>query len=158
MSRRRTEGAVSLRMHSFMRLPTTLHTSVAAFFLESFRRSGLPLLSGPRAHPDVCPPLTDTEITMTPLRLASAGLALFVITQFSHAQAAGAADRRNAPRGAIEAARPDAGVPRVRVGLSDDGTKLVLPWFVDELIATVNAGESPDVAVRDYAGRLRRGL
>ncbi|MCZ2897533.1 hypothetical protein MTR01_26275 [Burkholderia thailandensis] len=102
--------------------------------------------------------MTDTEITMTPLRLASAGLALFVITQFSHAQAAGAADRRNAPRGAIEAARPDAGVPRVRVGLSDDGTKLVLPWFVDELIATINAGESPDVAVRDYAGRLRRGL
>ncbi len=43
---------------------------------------------------------------------------------------------------------------RLQIGLSDSGTKLVLPWFVTELKDAVNEGRS----LEDTARGLARGL
>ena len=42
----------------------------------------------------------------------------------------------------------------LRVGLSDPGTQLVLPWFLADLVDAVNERTSP----RDFAKKLRNGI
>ena len=65
-----------------------------------------------------------------------------------HAQARRGADRRRA------AAAPAASREGLRIGLSDSGTKLVLPWFVTELTDAVNQGKSAG----DTAKALAQGF
>lgn len=43
---------------------------------------------------------------------------------------------------------------RLRVGLSDPGTKLILPWFLADLVDAVNQRTSP----QDVAKTLRDGI
>jgi hypothetical protein len=43
---------------------------------------------------------------------------------------------------------------RLRVGLSDPGTQLVLPWFLADLVDAINQRSSP----QDFAKRLRDGI
>lgn len=43
---------------------------------------------------------------------------------------------------------------RLRVGLSDPGTQLVLPWFLADLVDAVNGRASP----QDFAKKLRDGI
>ncbi|MGN7101644.1 hypothetical protein ACTHR6_08550 [Ralstonia holmesii] len=54
------------------------------------------------------------------------------------------------PAKAAEPASPD----RLRVGLSDPGTQLVLPWFLADLVEAVNRRASP----QDFAKTLRDGI
>ena len=49
-----------------------------------------------------------------------------------------------------EPASPD----RLRVGLSDPGTQLVLPWFLADLVEAVNRRATP----QDFAKTLRDGI
>ena len=57
----------------------------------------------------------------------------------------------DAPQGA---AAPAASREGLRIGLSDSGTKLVLPWFVTELTDAVNQGKSAG----DTAKALAQGF
>lgn len=57
----------------------------------------------------------------------------------------------DAPQGA---ATPAASREGLRIGLSDSGTKLVLPWFVTELTDAVNQGKSAG----DTAKALAQGF
>ncbi|MET3445116.1 hypothetical protein [Ralstonia sp. 1138] len=52
-----------------------------------------------------------------------------------------------------EPAEP-AATERLRVGLSDPGTQLVLPWFLADLVDAVNRRASP----QDFAKKLRDGI
>lgn len=54
------------------------------------------------------------------------------------------------PAKATESASP----ARLRVGLSDPGTRLVLPWFLADLVDAVNRRASP----QDFAKKLRDGI
>ncbi len=47
-----------------------------------------------------------------------------------------------------------AATERLRVGLSDPGTQLVLPWFLADLVDAVNRRASP----QDFAKKLRDGI
>ena len=53
----------------------------------------------------------------------------------------------DAPQGA---AAPAASREGLRIGLSDSGTKLVLPWFVTELTDAVNQGKSAGDTARRW--------
>lgn len=44
--------------------------------------------------------------------------------------------------------------PRLRIGLSDPNTQLVLPWFLADLVDAVNQRTSP----HDFAKKLRDGI
>ncbi|MEB4636817.1 hypothetical protein [Burkholderia contaminans] len=92
------------------------------------------------------------------LRHATTAFTLLMSTQLSNAQAIAidAPQSNGAPP--VTLAQPDYTSQRVKVGLSSAETTLVLPWFVEELIATANASRSLDEAAHDYAGRLKRGL
>ncbi|KUY55269.1 MULTISPECIES: hypothetical protein [Burkholderia] len=94
-----------------------------------------------------------------PIRHASMAFALLICAQLSHAHAI-AADTSPRSNGALPVTppRPDSISQRVKVGLSSEETTLILPWFVEELIATANTSHSLDEAASDYAGRLKRGL
>ncbi|KVH18397.1 hypothetical protein WM03_09070 [Burkholderia ubonensis] len=83
--------------------------------------------------------------------------ALLIIAQLANAQVT--TDKPQSD-GALPATlpQPDYTSQRVKVGLSSKETTLVLPWFVEELIATANTSKSLDEAASDYAGRLKRGL
>ena len=65
-------------------------------------------------------------------------------------QARRGADRRRA----AGAAAPAASREGLRIGLSDSGTKLVLPWFVTEPTDAVNQGKSAG----DTAKALAQGF
>ncbi|WP_080415413.1 hypothetical protein [Burkholderia ubonensis] len=92
-----------------------------------------------------------------PIRRATMAFALLIIAQLANAQVN--ADKPQSD-GALPATlpQPDYTSQRVKVGLSSKETTLVLPWFVEELIATANTSKSLDEAASDYAGRLKRGL
>ncbi|KVP00852.1 hypothetical protein [Burkholderia ubonensis] len=92
-----------------------------------------------------------------PIRHATMAFAFLIIAQLANAQAT--ADKPQSD-GALPATlpQPDYTSQRVKVGLSSKETTLVLPWFVEELIATANTSKSLDEAASDYAGRLKRGL
>ncbi|WP_080437908.1 hypothetical protein [Burkholderia ubonensis] len=92
-----------------------------------------------------------------PIRRATMAFALLIIAQLANAQVT--ADKPPSD-GALPATlpQPDYTSQRVKVGLSSEETTLVLPWFVEELIATANTSKSLDEAASDYAGRLKRGL
>ncbi|WP_080422572.1 hypothetical protein [Burkholderia ubonensis] len=92
-----------------------------------------------------------------PIRHATMVFALLIIAQLANAQAT--ADKPQSD-GALPTTlpQPDYTSQRVKVGLSSKETTLVLPWFVEELIATANTSKSLDEAASDYAGRLKRGL
>lgn len=47
---------------------------------------------------------------------------------------------------------------RVNIGLSDNETSLTLPWFLDELLQTINTGDSVKNSLRDYVQRLPRDI
>ncbi|KVA44835.1 hypothetical protein WI46_00430 [Burkholderia ubonensis] len=83
--------------------------------------------------------------------------ALLIIAQLANAQVTAVKAQSD---GALPETlpQPDYTSQRVKVGLSSEQTTLVLPWFVEELIATANTSKSLDEAASDYAGRLRRGL
>ncbi|WP_080418746.1 hypothetical protein [Burkholderia ubonensis] len=93
-----------------------------------------------------------------PIRHATVAFALLIIAQLANAQVT-AGDKPQSD-GALPATlpQPDYTSQRVKVGLSSEKTTLVLPWFVEELIATANTSKSLDEAASDYAGRLKRGL
>ncbi|WP_080405205.1 hypothetical protein [Burkholderia ubonensis] len=92
-----------------------------------------------------------------PIRLATMAFALLIIAQLANAQVTAVKAQSD---GALPETlpQPDYTSQRVKVGLSSEQTTLVLPWFVEELIATANTSKSLDEAASDYAGRLRRGL
>ncbi|WP_080401404.1 hypothetical protein [Burkholderia ubonensis] len=92
-----------------------------------------------------------------PIRLATMAFALLIIAQLANAQVTAVKAQSD---GALPETlpQPDYTLQRVKVGLSSKETTLVLPWFVEELIATANTSKSLDEAASDYAGRLRRGL
>ncbi|WP_080409265.1 hypothetical protein [Burkholderia ubonensis] len=92
-----------------------------------------------------------------PIRHATMAFALLITAQLANAQAT--VDKPQSD-GALPATlpQPDYTSQRVKVGLSSKETTLVLPWFVEELIATANTSKSLDEAASDYAGRLKRGL
>ncbi|WP_080426179.1 hypothetical protein [Burkholderia ubonensis] len=92
-----------------------------------------------------------------PIRHATMAFALLITAQLANAQVT--ADKPQSD-GALPATlpQPDYTSQRVKVGLSSKETTLVLPWFVEELIATANTSKSLDEAASDYAGRLKRGL
>ncbi|CAJ0853770.1 hypothetical protein [Ralstonia flatus] len=60
------------------------------------------------------------------------------------------------PPQAAQQAKPAeaAATERLRVGLSDPGTQLVLPWFLADLVDAVNRRASP----QDFAKKLRDGI
>ncbi|WP_080400306.1 hypothetical protein [Burkholderia ubonensis] len=92
-----------------------------------------------------------------PIRHATMAFALLIIAQLANAQVTAVKAQSD---GALPETlpQPDYTSQRVKVGLSSEQTTLVLPWFVEELIATANTSKSLDEAASDYAGRLRRGL
>ncbi|WP_080411342.1 hypothetical protein [Burkholderia ubonensis] len=92
-----------------------------------------------------------------PIRHATMAFALLITAQLANAQVT--ADKPQSD-GALPATlpQPDYTSQRVKVGLSSKETTLVLPWFVEELVATANTSKSLDEAASDYAGRLKRGL
>ncbi|WP_157652389.1 hypothetical protein [Burkholderia ubonensis] len=92
-----------------------------------------------------------------PIRHATMAFALLIIAQLANAQATADKPRSDVALPAT-LPQPDYTSQRVKVGLSSKETTLVLPWFVEELIATANTSKSLDEAASDYAGRLKRGL
>ncbi|WP_157653691.1 hypothetical protein [Burkholderia ubonensis] len=93
-----------------------------------------------------------------PIRHATMALALLIIAQIANAQAIAAEKPQSYGALPVTLPQPDYTSQRVKVGLSSKETTLVLPWFVEELIATANTSKSLDEAAGDYAGRLKRGL
>lgn len=63
------------------------------------------------------------------------------------------AQSRPAQAGPIQNANP-ATRDRLHVGVSDPGTKLVLPWFLADLVDAVNQRTSP----QHFAKKLRDGI
>ena len=93
-----------------------------------------------------------------PVRHAIMAFALLINAQLSNAQAIAADTPQSNGALPVTLPQPDYASQRVKVGLSSAETTLVLPWFVEELIATINTSHSLDEAASDYAGRLKRGL
>ncbi|MCA8308019.1 hypothetical protein LGM90_05790 [Burkholderia sp. AU28942] len=94
----------------------------------------------------------------TSVRHAATALTLLMSAQLSHSQAIAADAPQSNGALPVTVPQPDYTSQRVKVGLSSAETTLVLPWFVQDLIATANASRSLDEAAHDYAGRLKRGL
>ncbi|KVN63476.1 hypothetical protein DF118_29005 [Burkholderia stagnalis] len=92
------------------------------------------------------------------IRHATMAFALSIIAQLSNAHTIAADKPRSDGAQPVTLPQPDDASQRVKVGMSSKETTLVLPWFVEELIATANTSNSLDEAARDYAGRLKRGL
>ncbi|MGU7811849.1 hypothetical protein [Burkholderia sp. AW49-1] len=93
-----------------------------------------------------------------PIRHATMAFALLICAQLSNAHAIAADTPQSNGALPVTPPRPDSISQRVKVSLSSAETTLVLPWFVEELIATANTSRSLDEAASDYAGRLKRGL
>jgi len=62
--------------------------------------------------------------------------------------------QRNSPSEPAPATLADGKQERVRIGLSDPETRLILPWFLTEITTAVNEGKS----VKETAQGLAQGL
>mgnify|MGYP000259384686 CR=1 FL=1 len=47
---------------------------------------------------------------------------------------------------------------RIKPSLSENETALILPWFLNEFLQTINAGDGMENSVRDYVHRLSQGI
>ena len=63
--------------------------------------------------------------------------------------------QQSAPQSTEHAPQIDAAAQKtLSIGVSDPGTKLILPWFVAELVDAVNQRTAP----QDFAKKLRDGI
>lgn len=53
-----------------------------------------------------------------------------------------------------QAATPSADTPRLTIGVSDPNTRLILPWFLNDIVNAINTRASPDEFVHSVGHDL----